>query len=112
MAAGGQRKDGQAEPAASRPGPPRLILEVRLDGRVAIVTGASAGGGRAIGQAIAEAGAAVMLVARHEQPLREAAHGIVAAYAGGQLDVFTADVARPADAQACVEATIKRFGAV
>lgn len=53
-----------------------------------------------------------MLVARHEESLREAAHGIAAAYAGAQLDVFTADVARPADAQACVEATIKRFGAV
>ncbi|HEY4887366.1 MAG TPA: SDR family NAD(P)-dependent oxidoreductase, partial [Candidatus Dormibacteraeota bacterium] len=39
-------------------------MNVRLDGRVAIVTGASAGLGRAIAESMAEAGAAVMLVAR------------------------------------------------
>jgi NAD(P)-dependent dehydrogenase (short-subunit alcohol dehydrogenase family) len=87
-------------------------LEVRLDGRVAVVTGASAGLGLATAHAMAEAGAAVMLTARNIGPLQEAERAITAAHAGAQVALFTSDVGVPADAEACVAATMGRFGAV
>jgi len=87
-------------------------LEIRLDGRVAIVTGASAGLGFGIAEAMAEAGAAVMMVSRRKDRLEEAAKTIRAAHLGSKLEVFSADVGRPANATACVEQTVKDFGAV
>jgi NAD(P)-dependent dehydrogenase (short-subunit alcohol dehydrogenase family) len=87
-------------------------LEIRLDGRVAVVTGGSAGLGRAIAEAMAAAGAAVMLTARNELPLREAEGDIARAVPGARLGVFVADVARPADAVGCIAATLERFGSV
>ncbi len=49
---------------------------LRLDGRVAIVTGASRGLGRAMAQALAEAGADVALASRSVAELEETAHAV------------------------------------
>ena len=49
---------------------------LRLDGRVAIVTGASRGLGRAMAQALAEAGADVALASRSVAGLEETAHAV------------------------------------
>ena len=62
-----------------------------LQGRIALVTGASQGIGRACALALAQAGAAVVLVARNEVKLAEAVAEIEAA--GGQAAAFPLDVA-------------------
>ena len=61
-----------------------------LDGKVAIVTGASRGLGRAIAEGLAEAGADVVLVATNEEMLREVARDIE--MLGRKALVFPCDV--------------------
>lgn len=62
----------------------------RLDGRRALVTGASRGIGMAAATALAQAGAAVTLVARSERELCQSCEQIAAA--GGQCDYLVLDV--------------------
>ena len=62
-----------------------------LAGRVALVTGASSGIGREIARGLAEAGAAVVLVARRAQELERACRGIEAE--GGRAARIDADLA-------------------
>jgi NADP-dependent 3-hydroxy acid dehydrogenase YdfG len=61
-----------------------------LSGRVALVTGASSGLGRAFAGALARAGASVFLVARREEKLREAVAEIT--QAGGEAAYHVTDV--------------------
>jgi NAD(P)-dependent dehydrogenase (short-subunit alcohol dehydrogenase family) len=63
-----------------------------LDGRVALVTGASSGIGREIALALAEAGAAVVLVARRA-PQLEAARGEIDSR-GGRAAILPADLSK------------------
>jgi 7-alpha-hydroxysteroid dehydrogenase len=53
-----------------------MLEALRIDGKVAIVTGASRGLGRAMALALAEAGADVALAARSRGRLEETAHQI------------------------------------
>lgn len=62
-----------------------------LQGKSAIVTGGSRGLGRALGLALARAGARVVLVARHAEPLRSVVAGINAA--GGEAHAVVTDLA-------------------
>jgi NAD(P)-dependent dehydrogenase (short-subunit alcohol dehydrogenase family) len=82
-------------------------MELRLDGKVALVTGASRGIGRAIAASYAAAGAAVMLSSRKADALTEAAAGMV-----GDVDTYAANAGDPEAAAACVRATVERFGRV
>jgi len=84
-------------------------MELRLDGKVALVTGASRGIGRSIAAAYAEAGASVMLSSRKEDALREAAQGM-GPTGNGEVDVYAANAGDPEAAAACVAATVGRFG--
>ena len=82
----------------------------RLDGRVAIVTGASSGLGVAFAQALGEAGADVVLGARRTDKLAET-KGLVEATGRRALALAT-DVSDPESCQALVDAAMKEFGRV
>jgi NAD(P)-dependent dehydrogenase (short-subunit alcohol dehydrogenase family) len=82
-------------------------MDLGLDGRVALVTGASRGIGRAIAAELADAGARVMLSSRKQDALEEAAEAI-----GGETEVYAAHAGRPEEAEACVAATVDRFGGI
>jgi NAD(P)-dependent dehydrogenase (short-subunit alcohol dehydrogenase family) len=82
----------------------------RLDGKVAIVTGASSGLGVAFAQALAEAGADVVLGARRVERLEETA-GLVRD-AGRRVVTVATDVADPAQCQALVDAAMAELGRV
>ena len=82
-------------------------MELRLDGKVALVTGASRGIGRAIAKAMAESGAKVMLSSRKQDQLEATAAEI-----DGETAVFAANAGDVEAGRACVAATIARFGAL
>jgi len=82
----------------------------RLDGKVAVVTGASSGLGVAFAQALAEAGADVVLGARRVERLEDT-RKLVEAAGRRALPVQT-DVARPEDCQALVDAGMSEFGRI
>lgn len=75
----------------------------RVDGKRALVTGASRGIGLAAATALAQAGATVTLVARSESELREVCREI--REAGGQCDYLVLDVV---DSRAVTEQLAKR----
>ena len=81
-----------------------------LDGKVAIVTGASSGLGVAFAQAFAEAGADVALGARRIDRLAETAE-LVTATGRRSISVAT-DVSDPDACQALVDATVEQLGRV
>jgi NAD(P)-dependent dehydrogenase (short-subunit alcohol dehydrogenase family) len=85
-------------------------MELSLKGKVALVTGASRGIGKAIATAYAEAGAAVMLSSRKH----EALEAVAAEFpdSGGEVAVFAANAGEPDQIAACVTATMERFGAI
>jgi 3-oxoacyl-[acyl-carrier protein] reductase len=81
-----------------------------LQGRIALVTGASQGIGRACALELAKAGAMVALVARNESKLAEVSAEITAA--GGQAMGFALDVAREESIRDGVKAILERLGKI
>jgi NAD(P)-dependent dehydrogenase (short-subunit alcohol dehydrogenase family) len=87
------------------------ILDLfRLNGRVVVITGASSGLGVGFAQALAEAGADVVLAARRVDRLVDTRKLVEAQ--GRRAVVVGADIVNPADCEQIVETAMREFGRV
>ena len=80
----------------------------RLDGRIAVVTGASSGMGVTFAQALAAAGARVVVAARRSERLREVVLEIERQ--GGAAHAVACDVSREEEVERLVSETQRAFG--
>lgn len=83
---------------------------MRLDGKIAIVTGASSGIGAKTAEILAKEGATVVLSARRKDRLEANAEAIRAT--GGKAHVVVADVKLKADCERIIEETIAKYGKI
>jgi gluconate 5-dehydrogenase len=87
-----------------------ILDQFRLDGKRALITGGSRGLGRAMAQALAEAGANLVLVGRDSATLNDAQRAL--ASAGRQVDVVVADLTEPTAAERTCVAILQRHGPI
>ena len=83
---------------------------MKLDSRVAVITGAGRGIGRAIALAYAREGAKLALAARSESELQEAVSA--ASELGAEAIAVPTDVTNPQDAERLVRRAVERFGRI
>lgn len=94
-------------------------MSKNLQNRIAIVTGASSGNGRAIALALAERGAAVMcsdlqptaLAGGYEKNIEVPTHEAIL-QSGGRAEYIQADASKASDVEALVAACVKLYGRV
>ena len=86
-------------------------MDLQLEGKTALVTGASQGIGRAVAEHLGHEGADVVITARTAEPLEAAAKQIAAA-TGRQIVPMSGDMSVPDDVRRCVAATLDRFSKI
>jgi NAD(P)-dependent dehydrogenase (short-subunit alcohol dehydrogenase family) len=86
------------------------MRDKKLEGQVAVISGASKGLGRAMALALADEGAAIAMVARNADPLSEAQKAIEST--GGQAKIFQADVSQEDDVRRLEQDVKAAFGKV
>jgi len=86
-------------------------MDVRLDGRTAIITGASKGLGLAMAREFSASGANVAVLARNPDTLAEAKASL-AQTAQGKVETFACDVSKADDIRKAFDAVINAFGKV
>jgi 3-oxoacyl-[acyl-carrier protein] reductase len=84
-------------------------MDLELEGKVAVVGGASKGLGRACAQVLAEEGAKVALCSRSQGELEKAAQEI-RGNTGGDVLAFAGDLDRPETIRDLIAETVARFG--
>ncbi len=87
-----------------------VLDDFRLDGKISIVTGASRGLGKAMAEALAEAGSHVVLAARTEEALKAVAENIEAA--GAKALVVPTHVEEEEELNRLVEQAVDEFGRI
>ncbi len=83
---------------------------MRLENKVAIVTGAGTGIGEAIAHKFAREGARLLLAGLPSDPVRDVA-GVITS-TGSDAEVYLGDLAEETEARICVESAIRRFGQI
>src|SRR5215212_556560 len=81
-----------------------------LEGKVALITGASQGLGRALALAFAREGTSIVINSRSEESIRPVAREAEAL--GAEVVALAADVSRNTDAERLVDTAVERFGRV
>lgn len=84
-------------------------MDLGVRDRVALVVGGSSGLGRAVARELLREKARVVIAARHDGRLRDAAETL-RRETGGQIATISADVTRPEDVDRMVEETVERWG--
>ena len=87
-------------------------MNLGLQGKVAIITGGSEGIGKAAAQSMAAEGANVVIVARRQEVLDQAAQDIRQATNGGSVLSVAGDIKDPSTVNRILEMTLDKFGRV
>lgn len=87
---------------------PSSDRRIALDGRIALVTGATGGIGKAVAKALARDGATVAVVGRTQQRAEEAVQDIQASVPGAKLEALACDLSSPTSIRSAVEEFLTR----
>lgn len=87
-----------------------MSMAKEFSGKVALITGASSGIGRATALAFSGAGAAAAIVARREKELNDTAQAL--RRLGGEVEALAGDVTDELFVQRAMDTTVKRFGGI
>src|SRR5262245_56706836 len=87
-----------------------MTMEVRMDGRIALITGASKGLGKAMAIEFARSGASIALVARTPETLAVARKEVEAA--GGKAIAYPCDVSKASEIEATWNKAVGDFGRI